>query len=61
MVAGLVLCYVWAWHIATPDPDFPTRWLIFQFSIAIWLFTAVITTVVFVLPLWFVRQSSGIK
>jgi hypothetical protein len=56
VVAGIVLSYVWAWHLTTPSVKFSTRWAVFNFSLGIWLVVAVVTTLLFVLPLCFVRR-----
>ncbi|TWU22369.1 hypothetical protein Pla52o_34250 [Novipirellula galeiformis] len=59
IVAGVFLSYLWAWHLSNPSGKFPTRWSVFEFSLNIWLVVAVVTTVLFALPLCFVATFSN--
>ncbi len=59
MVAGAIFSYVWAYYLAPPDSKFPTHWAVYKLSFSIAAVIASISTMLFALPLCFVRQLSG--
>lgn len=59
MAASVVYSYVWAYHLAPPDSKFPTHWAVFKLSFSIFALVASISTLLFAVPLCFVRELTG--